>query len=124
MEKEMQENNDLSDVFDEAYFRDGTKSLYRDYRWLPATTAAACQAMCLRLPIHISESIIDVGCARGFYVRAWRQILRYQAWGTDISSWAVANCDPEVAGYLALSEDGKSIVWPGPFSWAVAKDSL
>lgn len=120
----MREGEGVKDIFDEEYFRDGTKSLYVDYKWTPESTAAACHAMCLRLPIDVSESIIDVGCARGFYVRAWRQILHRQAWGVDISPWAIANCDPSAAGYLALSEDGKGIVWPGPFSWAVAKDSL
>lgn len=110
--------------YDKAYYENGTKSCYVRYRWLPESTASACHAMCLQLPITVSESIIDVGCAKGYYVAAWRLMLHRQAWGVDVSSYAISQAHPTSEGYLAHSPDGKGIVWPGPFSWAIAKDCL
>lgn len=41
------------------------------------------------------KSILFGGCAKGFEVRAARE-LGYDAWGIDVSEYAIANVDPEV----------------------------
>lgn len=111
-------NQPLTEVFDEAYYMDGIrsgKSNYLDYKWLPELTIPACQKVADYLGARPMESILDVGCARGFAVKAWRQ-LGYRAFGYDISQWAIANCDPAVRSWVSNTFPKRS------FDWATLKD--
>ena len=90
-------------------------SNYHDYRWLPTATLEACAAMMSHLGASYGESVLDFGCARGYYVRALR-MLGYEARGCDISRWAVENCDPTVRDYVGFK--------PTPAEWLLCKDTL
>lgn len=88
--------------FDEDYFLRGKqsgKSNYEDYRWLEEPTMALARAACHHMKIMAEDTLLDYGAARGYFVKAMRR-LGVQAWGYDISAWAVNNCDPEVATYM------------------------
>lgn len=109
-----------TEVFDEDYYLRGKttgKSLYTDYRWLPAETTSMVLAMIRHLGITRQDSILDFGCARGYAVRAFRE-LGYEAYGHDTSAWAIGNGDESVRNYLFYQLDGQR------FDWIIAKDVL
>jgi SAM-dependent methyltransferase len=112
-------NNDL---YDEDYFERGIelgKSCYTDYRWLPELTIRFCTLLLERLGIKEGEKILDFGCAKGYMVRAFR-LLHYDAYGYDISKYAIENCHPEVKNYITLIKNEKCI--KGSYDWVVSKD--
>ena len=97
----------MSDVFDEDYFLRGRqtgKSLYVDYRWLPELTVPMVSAIVSHLGIEPDHTILDYGCARGYVVKAFRQ-LGYKAFGVDISEWAIRNADEETKPYLNWTDN-------------------
>lgn len=110
-----------SSVYDQAYFLDGKrskKSLYENYSWMPDMTIPMVQKIIEHCGIDRDDSILDYGCARGYVVRAFRE-LGYQSYGVDVSQWAINNCDETVkmyvnhANYLTEQHD-----------WIIAKDVL
>ncbi|MAH78910.1 MAG: hypothetical protein CMP41_03140 [Rickettsiales bacterium] len=96
-----------SSFYDKDYFLNGKesgKSLYENYRWLPTETTAMAKAICSHLGSHQDERILDYGCARGYLVKALRA-LGLKAYGCDVSTFAVSNCDPEVSDYITLVDE-------------------
>ena len=77
----------------------------------------ASMANYLRICHH--HTILDFGSARGYIVKAFRE-LGYQAWGTDCSDWAVANADDAVKNYVYLGNGEIN----GNYDWIIAKDVL
>ena len=111
-------------VFDEDYYLRGPetgKSLYQDYRWLESLTVPMCKAIAEHCEFSTEHQILDFGCARGYVVKALR-MLGYQAFGCDISYWAIGNCDPDVAHYVG---DTETMLYPeDEYDWIIAKDVL
>jgi len=110
----------MTNKFNQDYFTNGPASglsNYVDYRWMPELTLSACRSIIRYLDLKPEEPILDWGCARGFMVRAYRE-LGYKAWGYDISEWAIANCDPSVSEYVS-----NQCPLNAPY-WIVAKDVL
>jgi cyclopropane fatty-acyl-phospholipid synthase-like methyltransferase len=86
--------------YDEAYFT-GETSNYRDgYSW--DRFGALFQALALTLvqSFPTAHSFLDIGCARGFLVRALRE-QHVMAWGMDHSQYAIDHADPLAAPYLS-----------------------
>lgn len=84
--------------FDEDYFLRGIetgKSNYQNYRWLEQRTISFAKSLISVLDIQTGETVLDFGAALGFTVKALKR-LGVDAWGYDISEWAVKNCDEEV----------------------------
>lgn len=109
-------------MYDADYFlrgRETGKSLYSDYRWLPDLTIPMVEAIISHCGIDKSDHILDFGCARGYIVRAFYE-LGYDAWGYDISEWALANCDSKVSKRLRSDE----LVTCDDYEWVIAKDVL
>lgn len=106
--------------YDADYFirgRQTGKSLYENYRWLPALTVPMCERIVEHCGIELHHKILDFGCARGYVVKALKH-LGHDAIGTDISTWAIENADPEVKD---LVYNG----WPAvTVDWILAKDVL
>ena len=106
--------------YDAEYYERGAltgKSLYRDYRWLPEATIPMAMAMIDVLGIPRHASVLDVGCAKGYLVKALRWLGR-EAYGYDVSEYAIANADPEVTMFLGSAPP------PKVFDYAIAKDVL
>ena len=85
------------DVYDRDYFERGIesgKSCYQNYRWIPELTLPMAMVMIDHLGIKRGQTILDYGCAKGFLVKALRMLGR-DAWGVDISSYAIGQADPE-----------------------------
>lgn len=93
------------------------KSLYSNYRWIPEMTVRMASVMVDYLDIKRGQTVLDIGCAKGFLVKAMRWLGR-DCWGYDISDYALQNCDPEIRDYV-------SKIFPtGHFDFAIAKDVL
>lgn len=111
--------------YDEDYFlrgRETGKSLYENYRWMPELTTRMVEAIIAHLGIKRKDSVLDFGCARGYVVKAFRR-LGYEAFGVDISEWAIKNADEEVKPFLNWSENSPPAL-PEEFDWIIAKDVL
>jgi hypothetical protein len=91
--------------YDERYFRYGKEdgvSNYTDYQWLEERTMAFASRLIDVMQMPPRSTFLDFGAARGYTVKALRR-MEIDAWGYDISKWAVENCDPEVNGFVHQS---------------------
>ena len=91
--------------YDRDYYEFGVesgKSNYSCYRWLPELTIPMAMTMIDFLHITNDQTILDWGAAKGYLVKAFRW-LRRQAWGYDISEWAIQNADPEIRMFCSNS---------------------
>lgn len=99
---------ELAKIFDEDYFEKGPetgKSGYTNYHWMPKRTFRMASAFVQEMKPKKTDTIIDYGCAKGFFVKALRR-LGYQAYGVDISKYAITNADSEVKEYVSLASGG------------------
>lgn len=115
----------MSEVYDADYYLRGTtsgKSLYCDYRWLPRLTIPMVKRIIEHCGIEKNHRVLDFGCARGYVVRAFRE-LGFNAFGADVSEWALANADeaayPFVDTVQAMLKNSDD-----KYDWIVAKDVL
>jgi len=96
------------DTFNEDYFLRGKEtgvSNYENYIWRPDLTVPACQSIINALDARKGDRILDFGCARGYYVRALRQ-LGLKAYGYDVSAWAIEQADEVVKDFVSNSFPG------------------
>ncbi len=115
-----------SDSFNEDYFQNGIKtgkSLYDRYRWLPELSMSMCMSMIDYLGIKREDRILDYGCSRGYLVKAMRLLHRI-AYGTDISEYAINDCDNEVEGFLRILNPDGTIPFKTPFDFGISKDVM
>lgn len=108
--------------FTEDYFLKGESlgiSGYTDYRWLHDETLPMAAYMKRFLGIKDGSTVLDVGASRGYLVKALR-MLSVEAYGYDISEWAVANCDPAVIPYMSTTLDAP----PMSYDFVVSKDCM
>lgn len=88
--------------FGKEYF-DGTREQgyggYRyDGRWLPIA-----EDIVQHFDLKAGDRILDVGCGKGFLVKDLMKVCPgLEAFGIDISEYAVMNCEPEVVGRLHI----------------------
>jgi SAM-dependent methyltransferase len=111
--------------YDAEYFLRGKqtgKSLYENYRWLPDLTVPMVRAIVGHLGVQQADTVLDFGCARGYVVRAFRE-LGHEAWGVDVSEWAITNADKEAKPFLKRMADPRALL-PVTFDWIIAKDVL
>jgi len=104
------------------YFERGIEtgtSCYSNYRWLPELTVPMAMSYIDYLGLTKEHKILDFGCAKGFTVKALRLLYR-QAWGCDVSPYAVNSADNETRQYLKIS-DG-DIPWDFDFDFIISKD--
>lgn len=109
--------------FDRDYYENGVRcglSLYTDYRWLPELTIPMAEALVRNLGIKKEDTILDFGCAKGYVVKALRG-LGYQAFGCDISQYAIDSAPEEIRSYVSTLN---LTLWPIGFDWTLAKDVL
>jgi len=87
--------------FDEAYYERGLEtgvSCYQNYRWIPELTIPMAMTLIDFLGIKRFQRVLDFGCSKGFLVKAFRMLYR-DAYGVDISEYAIRNTDPSVSEY-------------------------
>ncbi len=108
--------------FDEEYFERGQitgKSCYLNYRWMQELTIKMAHNIIKKLKIT-NDKVLDYGCAKGYLVKALR-ILDINAYGCDISDYAIKMVDSEVRNYCKLV---KGAIPFGQFDWIITKDVL
>ena len=111
----------LKDTFDEKYFEDGVRhrvSAYENYRWMPERTIREASSIINNIKF---DTVLDYGCAKGFMVYALR-LLGKEAYGADVSEYAVKNCHPNVKDYLQVIENTEQLT--GGWDLIIAKDVL
>lgn len=114
----------MTNQFDEDYYLRGAssgKSLYVDYRWMPSLTMTMVRHIADHLDIEMTDRVLDFGCARGYVVRAFVE-LGYDAYGIDISEWAITNCDDAVKDRVSLASPITSNLVG--HDWITCKDCL
>lgn len=95
-----------SEFYDASYFEAGPthqKSNYERYVWLPDRVPYETAFFLSMAGIAPGQRVFDVGCARGFYVRAMVE-LGMDAYGCDWSQFAIETCDSTVRSRLSCSE--------------------
>lgn len=108
-------------IFDEKYFEDGVRhrvSAYENYRWMPERTIREASSIINNIKF---DTVLDYGCAKGFMVYALR-LLGKEAYGADVSEYAVTNCHPNVKDYLQVIENTEQLT--GGWDLIIAKDVL
>jgi SAM-dependent methyltransferase len=112
-------------IFDGDYYERGLetgKSCYQNYRWIPELTMSMAMTIIDYLNIKPTDSILEIGCAKGYLVKAFR-LLRRQAYGIDISEYAITNVDNYVRDYCYLGNVNGFTKFPFPnFNFCIAKD--
>lgn len=73
------------------------------------------------LGIEKTDRVLDFGCALGFLVRAFVE-QGYDAYGVDISEWAIANCDESVKARVRVASPVTNDLIG--IDWILAKDTL
>lgn len=67
-----------------------------DGRWIPVA-----RDIVRHFALAPGMRVLDIGCAKGFLVKDLMQVCAgLEAFGIDISTYALRNCEPEVAGRL------------------------
>lgn len=101
-EAQTPENIRIARQYGFEYF-DGTREQgyggYRyDGRWVPIA-----QDMVAHWALKPGDRVLDVGCAKGFLVKDLMAVRPgLEAFGLDVSEYALMRCEPEVVGRLHL----------------------
>src|SRR5215469_7195333 len=97
-----EENIRIARQYGREYF-DGSRDTgyggYRyDGRWLPVA-----EDIVAHFGLKAGDRVLDVGCAKGFLVKDLMRVCPgLEAFGLDISDYALLHCEPEVVGRLHL----------------------
>ncbi len=91
-----------------------------DGRWVPVA-----RDIVQHFDLQPGDRVLDVGCAKGFLVKDLMQVCPgLEAFGLDISEYALAHCEPEVVGRIHL---GSAVKLPFPdasFKVAISLNTL
>ena len=93
----------MTETYDKIYFEDGIKhgvSGYENYRWLPDRIYREIRAVINLLGINPSQTVLDFGCAKGYWVRGFSEYGIYAS-GYDISEYAIKNADKQVKNFVS-----------------------
>lgn len=113
---------DKDELFGKNYYMNGVESglsNYVDYKWLPELTLAMARSFMEIFGVDKGDTVLDFGCARGYFVKALREHY-VEAFGVDISEWAINNCDKDVVGCVF----NKLEYCPSPFDYIFSKDTF
>jgi SAM-dependent methyltransferase len=94
------ENRAIAMKFGKEYFdgarEQGYGGYYYDGRWVPIAEDIV-RHFCLKP----GDRVLDVGCGKGFLVKDLMKCCPgLEAFGLDVSEYAVMNCEPEVIGRI------------------------
>lgn len=99
-----EENRAIAMKFGKEYF-DGTREQgyggYRyDGRWVPVA-----EDIVRHFGLKSGDRVLDVGCGKGFLVKDLMTCCPgLEAFGIDVSEYAVMHCEPEVVGRVHLGD--------------------
>ena len=108
--------------FTEDYYVRGPEtglSNYENYRYIPEISRPNVWRLQEHTGITSGMDVLDVGASRGYTVKVLRE-NNVNAFGYDISEWAVEHCDAAVRD--CMSTDLANL--PHEYDWVVSKDTL
>ena len=94
-------------IYGEDYYERGLEtgiSNYQKYRWIPELTIPMAMTIIDFLNIKPTHTILDYGCSKGYLVKSLR-LLHRQAWGTDISEYALSKADSDTIPFLIPTQN-------------------
>jgi ubiquinone/menaquinone biosynthesis C-methylase UbiE len=116
-----------AEFYDEEYFTKGTKSNYggRFAPYIFEVYYPLAKEFSLRfVEVFEPKKAMVLGCARGYLVRALRE-RNVEAYGIDISEWAIKNADEKIKDYVYLGNINDMGRWKnGEFDLIIASDVL
>lgn len=115
-----------ADFYDKKYYEDGIasgKSCYTNYRWIPELTIPMAYYLIKELDVHENMTVLDVGCSKGYFVKALR-LLGIEAYGIDISKYAIEHADSDIRDFCRLVSPERPIPFNRTFDWILTKDVL
>ena len=112
----------VSREYGETYFDGPREYGYGGYsydgRWRPVA-----QDIVDHFGLKPGDKVLDVGCAKGFLVKDLLE-LGIDAYGIDVSHYALMNCEPEVVGRLQIGS-AESLPFPdGSFDAVVSINTI
>jgi len=116
--------DNAADYFDEDYYERGVetgKSLYTGYHWQPRRSYREALAIIDLLGVAEGDRLLDVGCAKGFLVRAMRD-LEVDAEGCDISRYAIESTDTMWWFLWEATQKSWGSIVDGYFGFAACRD--
>jgi hypothetical protein len=97
-----------SALFDEQYYGGGARGGFQSYAWEDPAQQQQLRYKWDHCQQHGDfHSILFVGCATGFEVKYFSE-RKKEAWGVDVSEWAIAHPVAGVAGFIDLF-DGRHL---------------
>ncbi|HVB79217.1 MAG TPA: methyltransferase domain-containing protein, partial [Candidatus Binataceae bacterium] len=114
----------ISRLFGHEYF-DGPREYgyggYRyDGRWVPVA-----RDIVAHFGLKAGDRVLDVGCAKGFLVKDLMQVCPgLEAFGLDISEYALMHCEPEVIGRLHLGAADRLLFPDNSFKAALSINTI
>src|SRR5262249_44406988 len=114
-------------LYNKDYFENGIVfgiSGYLSYGWMAERTLRMVFHMIRELKIAPQESVLDFGCAKGYVVKAFR-IFDYEAYGVDVSDYAIGLVDGDVRDHCAVivGVDDPAL-FNRKYDWMIAKDTF
>ena len=114
-------------AYNEDYFERGPVlgiSGYMNYSWMPELTMRMAHKFILAFPIAPHETVLDFGCAKGYLVKALR-LLDVEAFGVDVSEYALSHADVEVRDFCAhVTGCDDLTLFQRDYDWLIAKDVM
>ena len=92
----------MNKEYNKDYFEDGIKtgiSGYENYHWMPERIHREIRAVINLLGIEPGQTVLDFGCAKGYWVRGFRE-YGIDAFGCDVSDYALGAADKSVKKFL------------------------
>jgi SAM-dependent methyltransferase len=97
--------------FDRDYFDGDRRYGYGGYRYDGRWVSFA-QKLVAHYGLQPGQKVLDIGCGKGFLVHDFRNVLPgLEAFGLDVSAYAIENAMPEVREYL---RQGDAVKLPYP----------
>lgn len=118
----------MTELYNQDYYENGEAtgvSCYENYRWIPELTIPLAYSFLKGTTLEDKDKILDFGCAKGYLVKAFR-LLGVNAFGADISEYAVSCADAEIRRFVFQVSDANvsKIVNDNLVSALMTKDVL
>lgn len=113
----------MENKYNSEYFENGIKSNisgYENYHYIPQRSLLEAQTIIDRIEFDVAA---DFGAAKGFLVHALN-LLGKDAYGYDISEYAIVNCMPQVKHKMKCIKDVDEIGIGSIQDLVIAKDVL